>query len=180
MFPPHMPAVFLKVYKLSRKHLLPKFGPWSFPPNPLACSRLLRRWILEEPHEVFLCVTISPLASLPCNLATRAVPQFLRKRGWGRKWGFVWLGELLSEMSEEKYGSRKLSVVKVIELKSLSGFSLTQLLLCGHESATLQALGQAPWTQDSPGMEHNHHNQGQEHCSLGKIKTSTRGICPQL
>lgn len=57
---------------------------------------------------------------------------------------FVWAVELLPKISEEKYERRKLFVVKVIELKSLRGFTLTPLLLCGREGAVLQALGQAP------------------------------------
>lgn len=52
--------------------------------------------------------------------------------------------ELLSKISAEKYGRRKLSLGKVRELNSFSGFILTQRLLCGHEGATLQALGQPP------------------------------------
>lgn len=52
--------------------------------------------------------------------------------------------ELLSKNSEEKYGRRKLSMGKVRELNSFSELILTQHLLCGHEGAMLQALGQSP------------------------------------
>lgn len=71
---------------------------------------------------------------------------------------FIWFVELLSEIPEEKKGRRKSSIVKVIRLDSLSGSTLTQILLYGHKghhaerswrvmiSTMLQGLGHSPGT----------------------------------
>lgn len=85
MFPLCTPAVFSKVYKLARKHLLLKLGAqWSPPPlpNPSVCSKLFGCRILEErSHTKYFYESLLACRQvLSYNVSNRRCFPFLKKR----------------------------------------------------------------------------------------------------